>query len=633
MQHVASARGRHDEHDRLALVDQRDRTMLELSRGEALGEGVGDLLELQRAFHGDRIPHMTSEEQEGLRVHHLLGGLLHGLGLGVEDPLDFAGHVLQRVQSLGDFVSIHGALDLGQIQAEHVCGGDLRHERLGGGDRHFRTGVGVEHRVGFAWDGRALRVADGQYLGALFTRVAQRHQRVHGLAGLRNGHHQRSGGEDRVTVAEFVGEFHFYRNAHPMLDGVFGHHARVRGRAAGDDDDLVDGFEIMLVDAHLIEVDVAVLVETPQQSALHGGRILMDLLVHEGVPTALFGGGRIPVHGVGLRIGHDVAHEVGDDDLVCGHHHGLVLVDFHGALGVGHERGNVGAKEVLPVAEAHHERRIVTGADHDVRLSHVRGENGERAFQHAGQTADGLEQVRLAGFLDDLVADFAQQFRRDLGIGFGDETIALRLQVETKLGSVFDDAVVDDGDLAVTRRVRMRVSVVRHAVRSPTRMADAHGGVRHRITFDVLHQVGQTSGLLTDGHTLHARRRQRHAGRIISAVFQSLKSLETHLQRLAARGPNISCISYDSTHSSLAYRVRMSIMKPSRASLQIFAIYAKSHSPREIVRTSGTRNAPIVGSKKKTQPTGRLRTLDVSGLGIYGSTTALLATGRAARSP
>lgn len=334
---------------------------------------------------------------------------------------------------------------------------------------------------------------DGQYLGALFTRVAQRHQRVHGLAGLRNGHHQRSGGEDRVTVAEFVGEFHFYRNAHPMLDGVFGHHARVRGRAAGDDDDLVDGFEIMLVDAHLIEVDVAVLVETPQQGALHGGRILVDLLVHEGVPAAFFGSRGIPIHGVGLRMFHDVAHEVGDDDLVCGHHHGLVLVDFHGALGVGHERGHVGAEEVLAFAKTDHQRRIVTGANHDVRLSHVRGENGERAFQHAGQTADGLEQVRLTGFLDDLVADFAQQFRRDLGIGFGDETIALRLQVETKLGSVFDDAVVDDGDLAVTRRVRMRVSVVRHAVRSPTRMADAHGGVRHRITFDVLHQVGQTS--------------------------------------------------------------------------------------------------------------------------------------------
>ena len=576
---------------------------------------------------------MAAEEQERFRIHHLFGGFLHGLGLGVEDPLDLAGHVLQGIQGLGDLVPVHGAFDLRQVQAEHVGGGDLRHERLGGGDRHFRTGVGVEHRVRFAWDGRALRVADGQYLGALFTRVAQRHQRVHGLAGLRNGHHQRSGGEDRVTVAEFVGEFHFYRNAHPMLDGVFGHHARVRGRAAGDDDDLVDGFEIMLVDAHLIEVDVAVLVETPQQSALHGGRILMDLLVHEGVPTALFGGGRIPIHGVGLRMFHDVAHEVGDDHLVGGDHHGLVLVDLHGTLGVGHERGNVGAKEVLPVAEAHHERRIVTGANHDVRLSHIGGEDGERAFQHACETADGLEQVRLAGLFDDLVADLAQQLRRDLRIGFGNEMVAFRLQVETQLGRVFDDAVVDDGHFAVTRGVRMRVGVVRHAVGGPTGVADAHGGFRHRIAFDVLHQVGETAGLLTHRHMVHAGRGQRHAGRIISTVFQSLKTLEADLQGFAARGPNISCISYDSTHSSLAYRVRMSIMKPSRASLQIFAIYAKSHSPREIVRTSGARNAPIVDSKKKTQPTGRLRTLDVSGLGIYGSTTALLATGRAARSP
>ena len=179
----------------------------------------------------------------------------------------------------------------------------------------------------------------------------------------------------------------------------------------------------------------------------------------------------------------------------------------------------------------------------------------------------------------------------------------------------------------------MRVGVVRHAVGGPTGVADAHGGFRHRIAFDVLHQVGETAGLLTHRHMVHAGRGQRHAGRIISTVFQSLKTLEADLQGFAARGPNISCISYDSTHSSLAYRVRMSIMKPSRASLQIFAIYAKSHSPREIVRTSGARNAPIVGSKKKTQPAGRLRTLDVSGLGIYGSTTALLATGRAARSP
>ena len=63
--------------------------------------------------------------------------------------------------------------------------------------------------------------------------------------------------------------------------------------------------------------------------------------------------------------------------------------------------------------------------------------------------------------------------------------VAFRLQVETQLGRVFDDAVVDDGHFAVTRDVRMRVGVVRHAVGGPTGVADAHGGHRHWIAFHV----------------------------------------------------------------------------------------------------------------------------------------------------
>ncbi len=343
-----------------------------------------------------------------------------------------------------------------------------------------------------------------------------------------------------------------------MLDGVFGDHAGVGGGAACDDDDLVDRLEIMFFDAHFVEVEIAVLVEAAEQRALHGGRILMDLLVHEGVPTALFRGGRVPVHRVGLRMLDDVAHEVGDDHLVGGHHHRLVLVDLHRALRVRHERRDVGAEEVLTVAKTDHQRRIMTRADHDVGLAAIGGENGERALQHARQAADGLEQVRLAGLLDDLVADLAEQLRRDLGIGVGREAVAFGLQVETQLGGVFDDAVVDDGDLAVTGGVRMRVHIVRHAIGGPTGMADAHRGHRHRVAFHVLDEVGETSGLLAHGHMVHARRGQRDAGRIIAAVLQTAQTLKAHLQRLAARGLHFSCISNNSTHSLSAYRLVVS---------------------------------------------------------------------------
>ena len=46
---------RRDHDHRHGLVDQRDRPVLELARGIALGVDVGDFLELQRAFERDRV--------------------------------------------------------------------------------------------------------------------------------------------------------------------------------------------------------------------------------------------------------------------------------------------------------------------------------------------------------------------------------------------------------------------------------------------------------------------------------------------------------------------------------------------------------------------------------------------------
>ena len=298
----------------------------------------------------------------------------------------------------------------------------------------------------------------------------------------------------------------------------------------------------------------------------------MDLLVHEGVPSALLGGGSIPIHGVDLRIGHDIAHEIGDDHLVGGDHDGLILIDFHGSLGVGHECGHIGTQEVLSFTEPHHKWRIMACADHDIRLSAVGGQNGERTFKHPCETAHGLEQVRPAFLLDDFVGNLAEQLGCDFGIGLRGEMVAFGLQVETQLGGVFDDAVMDDGDLAVTGGMRVRIDVIRHAVGGPTGVADAYGGQRHRIAFDVFHQIGETTGLLTYFHVAHVGRGQRHPGRIITAVFQTLQSLKAYFQGFAARGLDVSCISYDSTHRYLAYRLMVSSAKRTASFSRTFAI-------------------------------------------------------------
>ena len=83
------------------------------------------------------------------------------------------------------------AAQLRQVQPQQVRGGDLREERLGRRHRDLRAGVRVEDRVRLTRDGRAVGVHQRQHLGALLARVPDRHERVHGLAGLRHGDHER----------------------------------------------------------------------------------------------------------------------------------------------------------------------------------------------------------------------------------------------------------------------------------------------------------------------------------------------------------------------------------------------------------------------------------------------------------
>lgn len=75
----------------------------------------------------------------------------------------------------------------------------------------------------------------------------------------------------------------------------------------------------------------------------------------------------------------------------------------------------------------------MAGSDHDVRLAAVGGQNGERAFKHAGHTAHSLEQVWLAFVRDNLVHDLAEQLSGHLSVGGGGESVAFGLQVETQL--------------------------------------------------------------------------------------------------------------------------------------------------------------------------------------------------------
>ena len=122
--------------------------------------------------------------------------------------------------------------------------------------------------------------------------------------------------------------------------------------------------------------------------------------------------------------------------------------------------------EELAVAQPDDNRRAVPDG-HDLLGIVGRDEDQREVAAH--------QQERAAhGVLEPVVLHFAlDEVRDDLGVGFGDELVALALELLLQIEVVLDDAVVNHHNLSRAVAVRMRILFRRPAVRGPARVADA----------------------------------------------------------------------------------------------------------------------------------------------------------------
>ena len=428
-----------------------------------------------------------------------------------------ARHLLELAHHLGDLVAVAGALDLREVEREQVAGHQLGQEALGGGDPDLGARMGVDDGVGLARDRRAVGVADRQHLRALGARVPDRLQGVGGLAGLADRDHQRGVVQDRVAVAELAGELDLDGDAAPVLDGVLGDHAGVEGGAGRDDDDLVDVAQLLVGQAHLVEVQRPLPRTPPQQRVGDGARLLVDLLAHEPVVAVLLGRGEVPVDVVGPALGGR-AVEAGDADALGGQRDDLVLVELERLAGVLDEGGDVGAEEVLALAEADHERAVAARGHHQAGGLAVDGHEGEGALEPAAHPLHGGGQVDPRDHLQ------LQQVRDDLGVGLGDQLVAVVLEARAQVVEVLDDAVVHDRHPPGRAGGRVGVDVVGRTVGGPAGVPDAGRRGRQRVGVDDLLEVGQLARLLA-GHQ-GAAVDQGDAGRVVAAVLQAPQPLD-----------------------------------------------------------------------------------------------------------
>ena len=444
--------------------------MLHLTGGVGLGVQVADLLELERTLVGNSGAHAATHEQCGLRVLAQQGGLMHGIGLRIQNPLDLLGRIGKLAEQHARLLGGQTVLDLRQQQSQQREAHDLADEALGRGDRDLLVGLGVDDAVTLTRHGAAHHVGDAEDLGALDARVSNGGKGIGRLARLGHGNDERRRRDDGIAITELAGRLNLGGDASPALDEILSNEASVIAGAASDHVDAVDVVELLERKAQLVDVELAGRRHTTDQRVAHDARLLVNLLEHKVGITALFRHVQVPVDVGDLKL-DNVAGLVGVLDA-CGRELGkLTVLEHHDVAGCVDERDDVGGDIGAGLARADHDRGILAGhGDHAGLVSAHGGQTIGTDHVGARLAHGGHQVVRLGISLFD-------QMREDLGIGLALKVMAAALQLFAQLGEVLDDAVVDDGDTTVAAGVGVSVNDGGLAVGGPTGVADTAGSV------------------------------------------------------------------------------------------------------------------------------------------------------------
>ena len=491
---------------------------------------VADLLQLQRALHGDGKQRAAAEEQHVARADDLGGQSADPLIL-LQHRGGMAGHGEQRLGQPALLQRRHLPPCPGEADGEAGEHGELRGEGLGRGDADLRPRHGQQRGVGQPRHGAFRHVDDGQHALPAIPQQLQRRHGVGSLAGLADQDAGAALGQRRVAVAELAGDVRVARDAGQLLDPVAADMGRQEGAAAGGQRQARDarGVEGQAGQPHFQRARVEVL---PQRVAEHRG-VLVQLLLHEVAVVALADGGaghrRLhhgAVDGVVLRV-VEAGAGFGDLDPVA-------LLEIGDAAGERGERQRVGAEEHLALAEADGERRPLPGAEQQAGVAGEDRGDGEGAMHPLQRGGEGFGRRQPVG--QQAVEQADEGFR----VGLGLEHRAAALQVGAQLGVVLDDAVVDHGD--AVGRVRMGVALGRRAMRRPAGVADA-GGAGQGLA---IQRRGEVAELALGAASLDAAIEQGgDAGAVIATIFEAAERAQQQRRRLGQ--PDHA---HDATHAS-----------------------------------------------------------------------------------
>ena len=176
--------------DRHFFVDQGNRSVLQFACGIAFSVNIGDFLEFQRAFHGKREIRVAAKIKHMVHLGDFMGNFLD-LAFKFQNLVGKTRRFRQVANQLV-FLPLCSSVPRAfpTAIAKRGKNRELAGKGLGGGNTDFRTGKGLENRIGFARNGGFGHIDDGTNMLAVFPAIAKRGQRIGGFARLGNKQRQ-----------------------------------------------------------------------------------------------------------------------------------------------------------------------------------------------------------------------------------------------------------------------------------------------------------------------------------------------------------------------------------------------------------------------------------------------------------
>ena len=185
---------------------------------------------------------------------------------------------------------------------------------------------------------------------------------------------------------------------------------------------------------------------------------------------------------------------------------------------MGDDGADVTGEEVFVAANAEEQRAAAARADDEAGMRGVDDGDAVGADNFFEGVADGFGEVAVGLFI--MVAD---EVGEDFGVGLGGELVALGDEAVFEELMVFDDAVVDEGELAGLVEVRMGVGVGGRAMGGPAGVADANGA-GDGLFAEEAGEFIDAAGFFAEFKLAVVQRAD--AGGIIAAVFEPAEALQ-----------------------------------------------------------------------------------------------------------